>query len=96
MGVELYVVAPSPSWPLSFLPQHFTPPAAVNAQVCESPVEMAVAEVKDATVDTVLLLFSLTDAVLATANEGEPTVDIASDVAMNQQTRWRMFTYFLL
>src|SRR5258706_428120 len=40
-GVELVVVVPSPSWPTLFLPQHFTPPDLVSAQLCSSPTEIA-------------------------------------------------------
>src|SRR5665213_449938 len=34
-------VVPSPSWPTSFAPQHFTPPAFVNAHVLLEPGEIA-------------------------------------------------------
>jgi hypothetical protein len=33
VGLNLFVVVPSPSCPLWLLPQHFTPPAVVNAHV---------------------------------------------------------------
>ena len=42
-GVRLAnVVVPFPNAPLLFLPQHFTPPAMVRAQVCWVPKETAV------------------------------------------------------
>src|ERR1700761_6553730 len=40
-GVELAVVVPSPSSPSSLLPQHFTPPALITAQVCSQPDPIA-------------------------------------------------------
>src|SRR5438046_2506195 len=36
-GVELAVVVPSPSWPLTLFPQHFTLPTVVMAQVWREP-----------------------------------------------------------
>jgi hypothetical protein len=41
-GVARTSVVPSPSWPKLFLPQHWTPPAVVRAQVCQLPAAMAV------------------------------------------------------
>ena len=37
-GVELFIVVPLPSLPFELLPQHFTPPSMVNAQLCDVPV----------------------------------------------------------
>ncbi len=36
-GVELFTIVPLPSCPKELLPQHFTPPALVNAQVWAPP-----------------------------------------------------------
>ena len=36
-GLVRSVVVPSPSWPYELSPQHWTPPAVVNTQVCWSP-----------------------------------------------------------
>ena len=38
-GTLLLVVEPFPSWPSPFLPQHFTPPPVVTAQVWLPPAE---------------------------------------------------------
>src|SRR5439155_9941770 len=40
-GSARAVVVPSPSWPKSFAPQHFTPPAEVRAQLCAPPADIA-------------------------------------------------------
>lgn len=40
-GVERSVVVPSPSCPYWLLPQHFTPPLLMSAQVCVPPVAIA-------------------------------------------------------
>src|SRR3990172_3409111 len=40
-GVVRCAVVPSPSWPYSLYPQHFTPPAFVSAQVYASPAATA-------------------------------------------------------
>jgi hypothetical protein len=39
----LFVVLSIPSWPLVFLPQHFTPPPVTITHVQEPPTAMAVA-----------------------------------------------------
>jgi hypothetical protein len=40
-GSKRSVVVPSPSWPAPFSPQHFTPPAEVNAQEWDMLTETA-------------------------------------------------------
>src|SRR4030095_4671626 len=41
-GVRRWLLeVPSPTWPVLFCPQHFTPPAFVRAHVCVSPAAMA-------------------------------------------------------
>jgi hypothetical protein len=43
-GLFCCVVLPTPSWPLSFTPQHLTPPADISAHVNPEPHEIAAAE----------------------------------------------------
>src|SRR5262245_57131289 len=40
-GTGLSVVPPLPSWPVPLLPQHFTPPEVVNAQLWLAPAASA-------------------------------------------------------
>ena len=40
-GTLLSVVVPSPSWPYSLKPQHWTPPSVVSAQVWYAPAAIA-------------------------------------------------------
>ena len=43
IGVDLFVVVPSPSWPKLFRPQHETLQSEMRAQVENAPVVMRVA-----------------------------------------------------
>ena len=49
------MVVPSPSWPLTFLPQQFTLPSVSRAHEWYEPVEMLVAVVMPETSTGVLL-----------------------------------------
>lgn len=55
VGTELLFTVPSPSAPLSFLPQHRTFPPVISAQVCQPPADTAVALVIPTTVTGAVL-----------------------------------------
>ena len=57
--MSLFVVVPSPSWPLSFFPQHNTPPLNNTAHVWDIPTPKLVAVVMPETAVGVLMEFSL-------------------------------------
>jgi hypothetical protein len=55
VGVSLFVVVPSPSWPCSLFPQHLTEPSSSPAHMCQSPENTLVAEVKSNAATGILL-----------------------------------------
>ena len=54
-GLGLFTVSPSPSWPLKLYPKHWIEPPLISAQVCDKPLETAMALVMPETVTGVRL-----------------------------------------
>jgi hypothetical protein len=57
--VLLLIIEPFPSWPPVLLPQHFTPPPLVSAQVWPPPAAIALTPLARPTTSTGMRLFAL-------------------------------------